>query len=496
MHFLCPESSLVSGMESYNLDYSLFAENVSRGYKDLQSVESLADVTLVCDDGDLRAHRLVLFTGSEFFKSFLPRVKHHDPYIYLKGMKVRYLELALDFMYRGAIQVAQEDITSVLQLAQDLKITGLSEEESQGPENSAAVVERYKREATRVSEKLDSLLRNLSEVKEDTKSAKKQNMEDSLASSTPIKNIMINDDDSALEHMKKGFDEEGKITWNCKLCGYLCNDKSRTKRHVRNNHLKERRKSSYKQDPDTLDEDTNIKKDSINEDEDENNIPVVEIKKRPRTRGMKKEIEKLIEDMETDQIKASESFIEDFLEEDDVTAIEQLKDLEKSDEHGDTFQMVDLDAENEMRRRDDLDEQAVQMMEKDKVGGKVSWVCKVCDFASNDKTRTRRHIKSNHLRKGDKNVPQLPVNESIGNEETLKESTEDVINTEEGVNAEDSFNESDIKSNFDSDDVQALAMMTKFKNDDGKTHWQCVVCDISHFDKTRIRKHVKRNHMQ
>ena len=147
-------------MESYNLDYSLFAENVSRGYKDLQSVESLADVTLVCDDGDLRAHRLVLFTGSEFFKSFLPRVKHRDPYIYLKGMKVRYLELALDFMYSGAIQVAQEDITSVLQLAQDLKITGLSEEESQGPENSAAVVERYKREATRVSEKLDSLLRN------------------------------------------------------------------------------------------------------------------------------------------------------------------------------------------------------------------------------------------------------------------------------------------------------------------------------------------------
>ena len=59
-------------MDTYNLDYSLFKENLIRGYRDVKNLESLTDVTLVCDDGEVSAHKLVLFTGSEFFKSFLP----------------------------------------------------------------------------------------------------------------------------------------------------------------------------------------------------------------------------------------------------------------------------------------------------------------------------------------------------------------------------------------------------------------------------------------
>ena len=117
-------------MDTYNLDYSLFKENLIRGYRDVKNIESLTDVTLVCDDGEVIAHKLVLFTGSEFFKSFLPQVKDPNPYIYLRGIKMKHLEMALNFMYLGTVQVPQDDIGAILDVANDLKISGLTEEET------------------------------------------------------------------------------------------------------------------------------------------------------------------------------------------------------------------------------------------------------------------------------------------------------------------------------------------------------------------------------
>ena len=143
-------------MDSYNLDYSLFKENLIQGYKAVQNIEALADVTLVCDDGEVSAHKLVLFTGSTFFQNFLPRVKQPNPYIYLKGIKMRHLEMALDFMYLGAVQVPQDDIGAILEVANDLKISGLTEEETskekqntqedikvEGKKDSSNIVENY-----------------------------------------------------------------------------------------------------------------------------------------------------------------------------------------------------------------------------------------------------------------------------------------------------------------------------------------------------------------
>ena len=116
-------------METLNINYSLFAENISRGYKALQAVPSLADVTLVCDDGEVAAHKLVLFTGSDFFQKFLPRVKHPNPYIYLRGTKVQHLNSVLTFMYNGEAEIAEDDIHFVLDVAKDLKVAGLTENE-------------------------------------------------------------------------------------------------------------------------------------------------------------------------------------------------------------------------------------------------------------------------------------------------------------------------------------------------------------------------------
>ena len=473
-------------MDTYNLDYSLFKENLIRGYRDVKNLESLTDVTLVCDDGEVGAHKLVLFTGSEFFKSFLPRVKHHNPYIYLRGIKMKHLEMALNFMYLGTVQVPQDDIGAILDVANDLKISGLTEEETpkamqkkdqlkkkeiEETRNTANIVENYQKEATKVAERLDSLMKNLNDMKEKEigkKDCLKLTDEEKVLTSEEI-------EEKALSMLKKGFDEEGKISWICKDCGYLCNDKSRSKRHVKNNHIKERRKRS---NVSASDVELNFSSvlESMSDDSIVEQVPEI---KRPRTRGMKRELEQEIENIEKNEAVESlnESFVEDMLEEHNDAGAGVFNDL-----------IQNAPNLNNDTSSSDLEEQANEMMEKDcdKVAGRVSWICKICDYACNDKSRTRRHVKAKHLPKNDKlEEDQSAVIES-NEDDTMEEITE----------AETSQNESGIKAHvYDNDDVQALSMMSK-SMENNKILWTCEVCQYNCNDKTRIRKHVKNSHIR
>ena len=474
-------------MDSYNLDYSLFKENLTQGYKAVQNIEALSDVTLVCDDGEVSAHKLVLFTGSAFFQNFLPRVKQPNPYIYLRGIKMKHLEMALDFMYLGAVQVPQDDIGAILEVANDLKISGLTEEDApqekqktqddmkvEERKESSNIVENYQKEAAKVKERLDALMKNLKDMKGKGKKDGIKKMDEEKEMTTDEM------DEKALSMLKKGFDEEGRISWICKDCGFLCNDKTRSKRHVKNNHIKERRKTSKNNNSDDIEQNFSSVLESDNSVEE----PVPEIK-RPRTRGMKKAIEQEIETIEKNEAVESlnESFVEDMLEEHNET---DSANAQVTSWLQQALSMNSLD--NTGTSESNIDEQAHEMMEKDfdKVAGRVSWICKICDFACNDKSRTRRHVKTKHLPKEDKHEIESIMNEDITIDETAESDT-----SQEGSN-----DMSDIKTlNHDDDDVQALTMMSK-SMDNNKMVWTCEVCQYSCNDKTRIRKHVKNVHIR
>ena len=303
-------------------------------------------------------------------------------------------------------------------------------------------------------------------------------------------------DEKALSMLKKGFDEEGRTSWICKDCGFLCNDKSRSKRHVKNNHIKERRKSSKNYNDNLEQNFTSALESDISIEE-----PVPEIK-RPRTRGMKKALEQEIETIEKNEAVESlnDSFVEDMIEEHNDTSADSASAqvtswLQQA--------LVEATATSEWQQQNNssssdasIEEQAHEMMEKDfdKDSGRVSWICKICDFACNDKSRTRRHVKNKHLPKEDKPEVVSIMNEDI----TIDEEPETESDTS---NEAISFNDttattSDIKSHvYDDDDVQALTMMTK-SMDNNKMVWTCEVCKYACNDKTRIRKHVKNVHIR
>ena len=93
-----------------------------------------SDVTLVCEDQkQILAHKVILASGSSFFKNILSLNLHPKPLIYLK-VKFSFLQAIMRFVYTGQCKVAQEELETFLELAKSLEIAGLqNDEESTAP---------------------------------------------------------------------------------------------------------------------------------------------------------------------------------------------------------------------------------------------------------------------------------------------------------------------------------------------------------------------------
>merc|ERR1712215_524527 len=84
------------------------------------------DVTLVCDDGQVLAHKLILYSGSKILQSILGRSSHPHPLIYLRGLKMIHLQNIIDFLYRGKVDLTGIEFENFIDLAQELQIQGLT----------------------------------------------------------------------------------------------------------------------------------------------------------------------------------------------------------------------------------------------------------------------------------------------------------------------------------------------------------------------------------
>ena len=86
------------------------------------------DVTIVCEDHrQVKGHKVILSSGSKFFKEIFLKNPHPNPLIYLK-LTYDHLDAILRFIYLGQCEVEQSDIDNFLAIAQDLLIAGLFSE--------------------------------------------------------------------------------------------------------------------------------------------------------------------------------------------------------------------------------------------------------------------------------------------------------------------------------------------------------------------------------
>ena len=112
--------------EKYRLRYNAFENTIRDGLRDMRKDGDFFDVTLVCEDGQLQAHKLVISACSQFLKKILQLNPHPLPLIYLKDINFSNLQSIIDFMYHGEVFISQDNLEPFLKLAQDLKVKGLT----------------------------------------------------------------------------------------------------------------------------------------------------------------------------------------------------------------------------------------------------------------------------------------------------------------------------------------------------------------------------------
>ena len=131
-------------METFQLQWDHFQQNLATSFKALREESELYDVTLACDDDQIEAHKVILSASSSFFKRIIKRNPHAHPLLYLKGVKVDILTSMLDFMYLGKTSVAQSQVETFLMLGDELGVKGLvrnKEKEQEEPVEEPQLVE-------------------------------------------------------------------------------------------------------------------------------------------------------------------------------------------------------------------------------------------------------------------------------------------------------------------------------------------------------------------
>jgi len=113
-------------MEKYCLKRNEFESNIRESFRNLRDAERFFDVTLVTDDGQhMKAHKMMLAAGSDFFSDIFLKADHSNMLIYLKGVSSADFDNITDFLYNGEVNIAQDELTRFLQTAQELKVKDL-----------------------------------------------------------------------------------------------------------------------------------------------------------------------------------------------------------------------------------------------------------------------------------------------------------------------------------------------------------------------------------
>ena len=136
--------------EKFDLKWNDFKENVSQSFANLRNESSLFDVTLVSEDHkQMSAHKVVLSACSDFFKDIFNRNVHSHPLVYLDSIESSELDLIVDYIYHGEVQVNQDKVERFLELGQRLKLGGLIDRE----ESSKSQLEENEKKPTMMEDK-------------------------------------------------------------------------------------------------------------------------------------------------------------------------------------------------------------------------------------------------------------------------------------------------------------------------------------------------------
>ena len=197
----------------------------------------------------IEAHKVVLASGIQYFKTLLTQNKHQNPLIYMRNIHERDLLAVVDFLYLGEVNILQENLENFLNLAEDLQLKGLS-----GPnerKEDQHLVQPHKVGATEPSRRRRTKLDTQDTVQntqamfqgEDmggTDQFDNQEMAMSLVSESPIpkSSVSFRDGNEELDIKIRSLMERIDGALSCTVCGMVNKRyKSDIKKHIESMHI-------------------------------------------------------------------------------------------------------------------------------------------------------------------------------------------------------------------------------------------------------------------
>jgi hypothetical protein len=112
--------------KEFCLKWNNYLDVFHGAFSSLLNSEHFTDVTLSCDSQSIKCHRLVLSSCSSYFETLLLGISHPHPIIILKDAKFHDLLALVTFMYTGEVTVSQAQASSLIKVAEMLKVKGLA----------------------------------------------------------------------------------------------------------------------------------------------------------------------------------------------------------------------------------------------------------------------------------------------------------------------------------------------------------------------------------
>ncbi|XP_037035567.1 longitudinals lacking protein, isoforms H/M/V isoform X12 [Bradysia coprophila] len=103
---------------------------------------TLVDCTLAAEGKFLKAHKVVLSACSPYFAALLSQQYDKHPIFILKDIKFQELRAMMDYMYRGEVNISQDQLAALLKAAESLQIKGLSESRGGSTQKNENVVQK------------------------------------------------------------------------------------------------------------------------------------------------------------------------------------------------------------------------------------------------------------------------------------------------------------------------------------------------------------------
>lgn len=118
--------SSITPDESFFLTKNNYDESTKSILKMMHKDAEFTDVTLACkDQKQVKSHKAILGASSGFFRNIFKQNTEGNLVLYLKGVGYQDLNSILEFIYIGQTSVNKTNLTSFLEAAEELKIDGL-----------------------------------------------------------------------------------------------------------------------------------------------------------------------------------------------------------------------------------------------------------------------------------------------------------------------------------------------------------------------------------